>query len=604
MTDAMVNGDVNSEHTISKSEQKRRARAEKKALEKQQKQEERAQQAAAANDHAPSDKAGPGDAGGANKDNLELDPNEYFNWRVQTVRNMRAEGENPYPHKFNVTVSIGDFIERYKDGPAGTVNEEVVVSLAGRIHSKRASGSKLIFYDLRGESLRLQVMANVGRYTGGPEAFVAITERIKRGDIVGCTGYPGKTKTGELSICVTEMQVLSPCLHMIPRQHYGLKDKETRFRMRYLDLMINEDVKERFVVRAKALNFIRNFLDSNGFLEVDTPVLNTVASGATAKPFVTHHNDLNLDMNLRVAPELFLKMLVVGGVDRVYEVARTFRNESIDLTHNPEFTLIEFYMAYADYHDLMAFTEEMLSGLVKSLFGSYIVPIHPNGPETEPVVNLDFTPPFRRVSMLSELAKKLNVSLPDPTTFGTEEVRKFFDDLCVKHGVDCTAPRTTARLVDKLVGDLIEPEMVNPTFLMDHPAVMSPLAKWHRNTKGLCERFELFVNCRELVNAYTELNDPLTQRERFEQQAKDKAKGDDEAMAIDENFCLALEYGLPPTGGWGMGFERLVMLLTDAVNIKEVLLFPAMKPDENRQKFNPGTLFESMQSGEGAGASK
>jgi len=296
---------------------------------------------------------------------------------------------------------------------------------------------------------------------------------------------------------------------------------------------------------------------------------------------VTHHNELKQDLFMRVAPELYLKMLVVGGFDRVYEIGRNFRNEGIDLTHNPEFTMCEFYMAYADYEDLMKLTEDMLSGLVKFIHGSYQVIFHPNGPDGDAYA-IDFTPPFKRVSMYDELEVKLGVKLPDPKILDTEEARKFFDDMAIKKGVECPSPRTTARLLDKLVGDLIEVDFISPTFLTGQPQIMSPLAKWHRSKIGLTERFELFAMRREVCNAYTELNDPMIQRERFEQQAKDKAAGDDEAQMVDDNFCMALEYGLPPTAGWGMGIDRLTMLLTDSPNIKEVLLFPAMRPEDKK----------------------
>lgn len=426
-------------------------------------------------------------------------------------------------------------------------------------------------------------------------------ENLARGDIIGVVGYPGRTapkskiekgEEGELSIYATEVVLLTPCLHALPDEYYGLKDHEVRHRQRYLDFIMNDSSREVFLTRAKIVKYIRRFFDERDFIEFDTPMMNSIAGGATARPFVTHHNDLDMEMYMRIAPELYLKMLVVGGFDRVYEMGRQFRNEGVDLTHNPEFTTCEFYMAGADYNDLMPLTEELVSGLVKEITGGYRTTYHTQHGETYEV---NWEAPWRRVEMIPELERVTGEKFPPSEEMHTPATGEFLKKLLAKMKVDCPPPLTNARMLDRLVGEFIEDTCINPTFILNHPQMMSPLAKAHRSKPGLCERFEAFVCKKEICNAYTELNDPFDQRDRFEEQARQKAQGDDEAQLIDENFCTALEYGLPPTAGWGMGIDRLVMFLTDNYNIREILAFPFMRAEPNKAPNKPiGHVPESM----------
>ena len=477
-----------------------------------------------------------------------------------------------YPHHWPVSRPIDQIINEFKDIESGTRLTDRIESIMGRILLTRSAGKNLFFYTVLIDGQHFQIMSDVKSYQS-VESFNEIHEMIGRGDIIGAKGYIAKTKKGELSLVPSEIQILTPCLEIIPSTYYGIEDKEIRYTNRYLDLIINNNVRDIFVKRSQVVSFLRNYLNNRGFMEVETPVMSYMAGGAAAKPFVTYHNAMKQQMYLRIAPELFLKQLVIGGLSKVYEIGKQFRNESIDTTHNPEFTSCELYEAGADYNSLMDMTEDFLEKLAINVNGT----TKTNWMGTE----INLAGPYPRLDMMNALEEQIKIQLSDPNfklpDINSSNATEEYTNLMTMLEVKISPPHTLNRLVDGLVGEYVEPLCIQPTFLINHPQIMSPLAKPHRSEPGKTERFELFINKKEFCNAYTELNDPFVQKKIFEEIAKQKAAGDDEIPPSDDQFVKALEYGLPPTGGWGIGIDRTVMMLTGQDSIREVILFPTRK---------------------------
>lgn len=495
---------------------------------------------------------------------------DYYTQRLQSI----SLDPKAYPNKFDITINVPEFISKYEAQMENGDTTETIESISGRVISIRSAGKKLFFIDIQNQNSSLQILGNKGHYHD-PDTFRQNFTKIARGDIIGITGNPHRSNRGELSLLSRTITILAPCMRVIPSTKNELTDKEIRFRHRYLDLICNPNQINIYKTRSKIINYLRNYLINHDFIEVETPMMNQIHGGASAKPFITHHNDLKTDLFMRISPELYLKRLIVGGFDRVFEIGKQFRNESIDLTHNPEFTTCEFYWAYRDYNFLMTFTENLISSMVFQIFGKYTIPYETHEGEK---YELSFEAPFKRLDMVTELETCLGEQIPRPLS--SPEANKFMALQCVKHSVQYSDGLTNAQLLDKLVGHFLESKCIQPTFIINHPTIMSPLAKTHEGNEELTERFELFIATSELCNAYTELNNPIVQRERFREQIEHKKSGDDEAQPHDEDFCQALEYGLPPTAGWGIGLDRLTMFLTNMNNIKEVILFPAMKPKE------------------------
>jgi lysyl-tRNA synthetase class 2 len=481
--------------------------------------------------------------------------------RKEKLEKLKEKNINPYPYSFVKSHLSSEIIENF-DELEGEENE---VKIAGRIVALRPHG-KTLFAHLKDGAGKIQIYVKQDEV--GKEDF-KLFSLFDIGDFLGVTGKVFKTKTGEITIRTTEFQILSKSLRPLPEKWHRLQDKELRFRQRYLDLIVNDEVKRIFLFRTELIKALREFLDDLGFVEVETPTLQPLYGGAFARPFVTHHNTLDIDLYLRIADELYLKRLIVGGFEKVYEICKVFRNEGMDRNHNPEFTMLELYQAYADYNDIMQLYESLLNYAVTKVLGSNQFEFEGN--------QIYLTPPWKRMPMMEAIKEHTGVDLVGKSE---EEIRQAAEDLNVKEDLN----RPKGKLIEAIFETQVQPKLIQPTFITEYPVEMSPLAKYHREKEGLTERFELFMGGCEMGNAFSELNDPVDQRERFRQQAELAKRGDEEAQVLDEDFIRALEYGMPPTGGLGFGIDRLVMVLTDTHSIREVIFFPQMKPVENPAK--------------------
>ena len=496
-----------------------------------------------------------------NLQELESQFSEQEALRREKLVKLQEEGKNPFDvYKVERTHSS----QQVKDNFEELEGKEVTV--AGRIMSKRGQG-KVVFSDIYDRDGKIQLFIKIDEV--GEEALKQYKTN-DLGDWVAATGEVFKTKTGEVSVKVKTVELICKSLKPLPEKWHGLKDPDLRYRQREVDIITNPEVKDTFIKRSQIISGIRAFLDSRGFLEVETPMLATIAGGASARPFITHHNTLDLDMFLRIAPELYLKRCIVAGFEKVYELGRTFRNEGMSVRHNPEFTMIELYQAFADYNDMMELTENMIAEVCKKVNGTTKV--------TYQGTEIDFMPPWRRITMVDAVKEYAGVDFA--TINSDEEAQAIAKE---KH-LEFPKPLNTVtkgEVLNMLYEEFCEEHMIQPTFIIDYPVEISPLTKKKRGNEMFTERFEGFVFGRELCNAYSELNDPIVQRERFAQQEKERELGDDEAYMIDEEFMSALETGMPPTGGLGIGIDRLIMFLTDSASIRDVILFPTMKPLNN-----------------------
>ncbi len=486
----------------------------------------------------------------------ELDINHLMQIRRDKLQEMQQEGKDPFEiTKFDRNHTAGEIKANYE------AFEQKDVTVAGRIIAKRIMG-KASFCTIQDSDEKIQSYVSINDL--GEESYKAF-KSYDIGDIIGITGFVFKTRTEEISVHAKEVTLLSKSLRPLPEKFHGLKDPDLRYRQRYTDLIVNPEVKQTFLLRSKIISKVRQILEEKGYLEVETPILNTISGGASARPFITHHNTLDIDMYLRIALELNLKRLIVGGFDKVYEIGRVFRNEGMDIRHNPEFTMLELYAAYEDFHDMMDITEEIFSRTAKEVLGTTKI--------TYQDQEIDLTPGWKRITMIDSIKEVTGIDFNEVKT--DEEALK----LAKERNLEVPEiKQTRGDIISIFFDEYVEKTLIQPTFIYEYPVEISPLAKKCPNNKNMTERFEVFIGGREYGNAFSELNDPIDQYERFKKQVEAKEAGDEEAAMMDEDYIQALEIGLPPTGGLGIGIDRLIMLLTDAASIRDVLLFPTMKP--------------------------
>ena len=490
-----------------------------------------------------------------NIEEQELDMNKLMKVRKEKLEELQAKGEDPFEiTKYNRTHNSEEIKNNFEE------LDQKYVSIAGRIVGKRVMG-KASFCHI--QDMQGKIQSYVSLNDLGEDKYKEF-KAYDIGDIVGITGFVFKTRTEEISVHAKNVVLLCKALRPLPEKFHGLKDTDLRYRQRYVDLIVNPDVKDTFIKRSKILKEIKNVLDAKGYVEVDTPILNTIPGGAAARPFITHHNTLDMDMYLRIANELYLKRLIVGGFDKVYEMGRMFRNEGISIKHNPEFTNIELYSAYEDYNDMMNIAEDIISTVAKNVLGTTKI--------TYQGTEIDLTPSWKRITMIDAIKEVTGVDFNNIET--DEEAKAVAKEL----KIEVDEAMTRGHIINLVFEEKVEETLIQPTFICDYPVEVSPLTKRKPDDKRLTERFELFIGGREYGNAYSELNDPIDQYQRFLKQVEAREAGDEEANMMDDDFITALEYGMPPTGGLGLGIDRLIMLLTDSASIRDVLLFPTMKP--------------------------